>query len=67
MGAAIYQNKQRINLEKLQNLNNYLLELTEQYFSNVIVKENMLSDIVVSILFKKNGKYALILFFVIRN
>ncbi|KAK7789545.1 hypothetical protein R5R35_010323 [Gryllus longicercus] len=46
MGAAIHQNQQRIILQKQQELNDYLLELTKLYFCDVVVTDKIISDIV---------------------
>ncbi|RZC35129.1 cAMP and cAMP-inhibited cGMP 3',5'-cyclic phosphodiesterase 10A [Asbolus verrucosus] len=46
MGAAIHQNQQRLALKKQQELNDYLLDLTRNYFSDTVVMEKMISDVV---------------------
>lgn len=51
MGAAIHQNQQRVALKKQQDLNEYLLNLTKNYFSETLNVEKMISDIVVNITF----------------
>ena len=51
MGAAIHQNQQRVALKKQQELNEYLLDLTKNYFSDTVQMEKMISDVVVSGLF----------------
>jgi GAF domain-containing protein len=48
MGAAIHQNQQRVALKKQQELNEYLLDLTKNYFSDTVMMEKMISDVVVS-------------------
>lgn len=49
MGAAIHQNQQRLALQKQQELNDYLLDLTKCYFADTVVMEKMISEVVVSI------------------
>ncbi|XP_063909612.1 cAMP and cAMP-inhibited cGMP 3',5'-cyclic phosphodiesterase 10A-like isoform X2 [Zophobas morio] len=46
MGAAIHQNQQRVALKKQQELNEYLLDLTKNYFSDTVQMEKMISDVV---------------------
>ncbi|CAH1373880.1 hypothetical protein MTP99_015245 [Tenebrio molitor] len=46
MGAAIHQNQQRVALKKQQELNEYLLDLTKNYFSDTVMMEKMISDVV---------------------
>lgn len=48
MGAAIHQNQQRVALKRQQELNEYLLDLTKNYFSDTVMMEKMISDVVVS-------------------
>lgn len=48
MGAAIYQNQQRIELEKQKELNDYLISLTKCYFAYSVDLEKMVSEIIVS-------------------
>lgn len=47
MGAAIHQNQQRLALQKQQELNDYLIELTKCYFADTISLEKLISEIVV--------------------
>lgn len=49
MGAAIYQNQQRLALKRQQELNDYLLNLTKFYFGDNVLMEKMITEIVVSI------------------
>lgn len=49
MGAAIYQNQQRMELEKQKELNDYLISLTKCYFAYSVDLEKMISEIIVSI------------------
>lgn len=48
MGAAIHQNQERLSLQKKQELNDYLLNLTKCYFANAVGLEQMISEVVVS-------------------
>lgn len=48
MGAAIHQNQQRLALQKQQELNDYLIELTKCYFADTISLEKLISEIVVT-------------------
>lgn len=47
MGAAIHQNQQRLALKKQQELNDYLLDLTKNYFSETVMMEKMITEVVV--------------------
>lgn len=51
MGAALHQNQQRLALEKQQQLNDYLLDLTKCYFADTVLMSKMISEIVVSMTF----------------
>jgi cAMP and cAMP-inhibited cGMP 3',5'-cyclic phosphodiesterase 10 len=57
MGAAIHQNSRRLALQRQQELNDYLLDLTKCYFGETVVMEKMISEIVVS---TKNHTWALL-------
>ncbi|KAJ8934359.1 hypothetical protein NQ314_013400 [Rhamnusium bicolor] len=46
MGAAIHQNVQRLTLQKQQELNDYLLDLTKCYFAETVAIEKMITEIV---------------------
>lgn len=46
MGAAIHQNHQRLTLQKQQELNDYLLDLTKCYFAETVRIEKMITEIV---------------------
>lgn len=46
MGAAIYQNQQRMELEKQKELNDYLISLTKCYFAYSVDLEKMISEII---------------------
>lgn len=48
MGAAIYQNNERLFLLKKSELSNYLISLTEYFFTGEITFDKFVSDIVVS-------------------
>lgn len=48
MGAAIHQNQQRLALQKQQELNDYLLELTKCYLANTLSTDKLVSEVVVS-------------------
>lgn len=48
MGAAVHQNSRRLALQRQQELNDYLLDLTKCYFGESVVMEKMISEIVVS-------------------
>lgn len=50
MGAALHQNQQRLALEKQQQLNDYLLDLTKCYFADTVLMSKMISEIVVGII-----------------
>nr|CAH7748344.1 unnamed protein product [Callosobruchus chinensis] len=46
MGAAIHQNHLRLTLQKQQELNDYLLDLTKCYFAETVAIEKMITEIV---------------------
>ncbi|XP_068082303.1 cAMP and cAMP-inhibited cGMP 3',5'-cyclic phosphodiesterase 10A-like [Anabrus simplex] len=46
MGAAIHQNQQRVALQKQQELNDYLLDLTKCYFADIVFMDKIISEIV---------------------
>ncbi|KAJ8921660.1 hypothetical protein NQ315_010569 [Exocentrus adspersus] len=46
MGAAIHQNRLRLTLQKQQELNDYLLELTKCYFAETVAIDKMITEIV---------------------
>lgn len=46
IGAAIYQNYERLALQKQQELNDYLLDLTKCYFAETVQIEKMITEIV---------------------
>ncbi|XP_044258941.1 cAMP and cAMP-inhibited cGMP 3',5'-cyclic phosphodiesterase 10A-like [Tribolium madens] len=46
MGAAIHQNSRRLALQRQQELNDYLLDLTKCFFGESVVMEKMLSETV---------------------
>lgn len=46
MGAAIHQNQERLSLQKKQELNDYLLNLTKCYFADAVGLEQMISEVV---------------------
>lgn len=54
MGAAIHQNQERLALQKQQELNDYLLDLTKCYFAEVVALDHMINEVVVSINFACN-------------
>ncbi|KAJ9591947.1 hypothetical protein L9F63_001549, partial [Diploptera punctata] len=47
MGAAIHQNQQRVVLMKQQDINEYLLELTRNYFADIVMMDRIVSEIMV--------------------
>lgn len=49
VGAAIHQNHLRIALQRQQELNDYLLDLTKCYFAETVAIENMITEIVVGL------------------
>jgi GAF domain-containing protein len=48
VGAAIHQNHLRLTLQRQQELNDYLLDLTKCYFAETVAIEKMITEIVVS-------------------
>ncbi|KAL3277040.1 hypothetical protein HHI36_012401 [Cryptolaemus montrouzieri] len=46
MGAAIYQNLQRVAVHKKQELNDYLLELTKVFLEEFVPMEKMITELV---------------------
>ncbi|XP_060525449.1 cAMP and cAMP-inhibited cGMP 3',5'-cyclic phosphodiesterase 10A-like isoform X2 [Cylas formicarius] len=46
MGAAIHQNRLRLALQKQQELNDYLLDLTKCYFADNVPLEKLITEIV---------------------
>lgn len=48
VGAAIHQNQQRLSLQKQQELNEYLIEISKCYFSDTISLDKLIAEIIVS-------------------
>ncbi|KAI4460298.1 cyclic nucleotide phosphodiesterase [Holotrichia oblita] len=46
MGASIYMNQQRVHMEREQQLNECLIELTKCYFADTIIFEKMIAEVV---------------------
>lgn len=69
MGAAIHQNRLRLALQKQQELNDYLLDLTKCYFADNVPLEKLITEIVVSVLccFTLLNCYYIVIFLVLRN
>lgn len=49
IGSTIYQHQQRITLQKQQELNEYLLDLTKCYFADTMLLDKLITEVVVSI------------------
>lgn len=47
LGAAVHQNRERLDLEKQLELNDYLIDLCKCYFSDSIPLDKLISEIVV--------------------
>lgn len=48
VGSALYQNQRRINLQRQHELNDYILAMTNCYFANTMLLDNLISEITVS-------------------
>lgn len=48
MGASIYMNQQRVIMQRQQQLNECLIELTKCYFADTVLFEKMIAEVVVS-------------------
>lgn len=49
IGSAIFQNQQRLALQRQNELNEYLLDLTKCYFADTMLLEKLITEMVVSI------------------
>lgn len=47
IGSTIYQNTKRITLQKQQELNEYLLDLTKCYFADTMLLDKLITEVVV--------------------
>lgn len=47
MGAAIYMNQERIVMQRQQQLNECLIELTKCYFADTVLFDKMIAEVVV--------------------